>query len=114
VLFYQEPFSVPLRTRYCFSTRRRKCSLIVAGSRVANYVANGDAALMASLVDAFVGQLVAALYATTQKNTSRAGHFGHSLGIVEWLIDNAEYRNMRFDWCREGESNPQGPKPGGF
>jgi hypothetical protein len=35
--------------------------LIVAGSRVANYVANGDAASMASLVDAFVGQLVAAL-----------------------------------------------------
>ena len=19
-----------------------------------------------------------------------------------------------FEWCREGESNPQGPKPGGF
>src|SRR5262249_58550242 len=33
----------------------------------------------------------------------------------EWLASlSLCFINHRRKWCREGESNPQGPKPGGF
>ncbi len=59
--------------------------------------------------------------AAAQKN-SDASTFGQNSGRAAPKTGNAllplpfltSFPSCGLDWCREGELNPQGPKPGGF
>src|ERR1051325_10727152 len=61
--------------------------------------------------------------AKAKRTTRRVGHKkwyrpeGRECSPAQCVdVDSRESRNRKGfqDWCREGESNPQGPKPGGF